>query len=134
VDNGVFINVRKLAALDLALHGARFVLIEFGLAVVWLGALGLTLIVRGTAAGYPAPPWMLVVGGYLTLIGLNYVPLLLYAAVIAYRGSARTEAAHELANKGHYSRKYGLQQLFLLLPLVIPMLAIWQVARRHAPK
>jgi hypothetical protein len=34
------INVRKLAALDLVFHGSRFILIEFGGALVLAGALG----------------------------------------------------------------------------------------------
>lgn len=127
-----FINVRKLVALDLAFRGAWFILIEFAFAVALGGALGVFVLVRSLSAR-PAPSGFgIVVGVYSLAIGLNYVPLLLYAIIIVRRKSARAEVAAELAERNVYAHKYGVQQFLLVVPLAIPILAIAQELRQHA--
>ena len=77
----------------------------------------------------------LVLGAYFLCLAINYVPLLLYGIAVARRGSARQEAAAELAEKdGRSARRYGTQSLLLILPLVIPALALAQemLGRRGA--
>jgi hypothetical protein len=123
---GRMINVRKLAALDIALHGSGFILAEFGGGVLLCLALGLWLIYASFPVGQDTSTLRLVTGVYLLFLAINYVPLLVYAILIARRKSARQEAAAELADKGRYARKYGLQQLFLVAPLIIPLLALVQ--------
>lgn len=127
---GRFINVRKLAALDIALHGVPLILAEFGFAIVIGAALGVWL----TASAFPVSQgtalFRLVLGVYFLCVAINYVPLLLYGIAIARRKSARQEVAAELAEKaGKSARRYGIQSLLLILPLVIPVLALTQEMR-----
>lgn len=129
-----FINVRKLAAIDLVFRGTGFILIEFAFTVALAGALGTFMLVRSLGA---MPPSMLGIAAAVVAygIGLNYVPLLLYAMDIVRRKSARAEVATELAQRNVYARKYGVQQFLLVVPLAMLILAAIQEAsqrgRRH---
>lgn len=124
---GSIINVRKLVALDIVFHGAVFITGEFALAVVGASALGLFSIFFFLGRGaYP-----IVVGCYLLGMALNYVPLLLYAIAIVRRKSAREEVAFEVEHKGKYVRRYTLQSLLLLVPLLVFFLALYQEARNR---
>jgi hypothetical protein len=74
---------------------------------------------------------MIVIGCFFLWIALNYVPLLLYAISIVRRKSAHQE--FELAHKDTYARKYTLQTARLLLvPLVLPLLAVYQEAHHRS--
>ena len=129
------INVRKLAALDIALHGAPLILVEFGAAITIGAALGVWLTSTALPVSQGAALFRLVLGAYFLGLAINYVPLLLYGIAVARRGSARQEAAAELAEKdGRSARRYGTQSLLLILPLVIPALALAQemLGRRGA--
>jgi hypothetical protein len=133
-DSG-FINVQKLAALDMVLHGTKLILAECVFTVLIGCALGGFIVyVQLVLAGSARSPWLLLFGVYMILIGLNYVPLLLYAIGIARRGNARDVIARDLERKDAFVRKYSLRQLVLLLPLVIPILAITQELRKPAPR
>ncbi|MFI5271485.1 MAG: hypothetical protein ACHQ4H_00450 [Ktedonobacterales bacterium] len=125
------ITIRKLAALDLVFHGRTFILIEFGFGVVFCGALGVWLLAIGAQSGAADAAPRLLFGAYALSIGINYVPLLLYAIALARRNTARAEVAAELEQKGAV-RKYSLQQLLLLVPLVIPILTVAQEIGKHA--
>ncbi|HEX9069036.1 MAG TPA: hypothetical protein VF807_09725 [Ktedonobacterales bacterium] len=121
------INVRRLAALDIALHGAPLILVEFGAAVAIGAAGGVWLTSTAIPVSQGTALLRLVFGAYLLCVAINYVPLLLYGIAVARRGSARQEAAAELAEKdGRSARRYGTQSLLLILPLVIPALALVQ--------
>lgn len=127
------INVRKLAALDIALHGAPLILAEFGIAIAIGAALGSWLITTAFSASQGGALFRFVLGAYVLCLAINYVPLLLYGVVIAWRKSARHEAAAELAEKdGRSARRYGVQSLLLILPLVITILALAQELRGRA--
>lgn len=129
-DRERIITVRKLAALDIALHGARLILAEFGLAIAIGAALGIWLISAASSGGGATALFRLVAGAYFLCVAINYVPLLLYGIAIARRKSARQEAATELAEKdGRLARRYGAQSLLLVLPLVVPILALAQEMR-----
>lgn len=124
-----FINIRKLAALDIAFHGSRVILVEFLLTAICLFAFGAFLVVGQVHSR--APSWDVVAfGTYLLLLGLNYVPLSIYGAKIARGQSAASEVEYELAHRERYARKYGLQSLLLFVPLVVPVLAIHQETAR----
>jgi hypothetical protein len=74
-------------------------------------------------------------GVYLLLLALNYVPLLLHAIGMARAGRARQEIAGELEDKRTAFRKYRRQSLWLLAPLIVPVVAILQeVERRPATR
>lgn len=113
---GRAINVRKLVALDIRLHGPLFILIEFGAGTPLIMAVG----------GYLAMTGQPYLGTYLLFTGINYVPLLIYAVLIARGGTARTEVQDDLSQNKHYVRKYSTQQLLIFLPLAVMLLAVAQ--------
>jgi hypothetical protein len=57
----------------------------------------------------------------LLFLGINYIPLLLYAIDISRRGSARQEIADELESQQKSFRKYRRQSLWLSVPLAVPI-------------
>ena len=117
-----FINVRKLAALDIVFHGPKLILAEFAFGVVLCAALGLWSLLSHIHS-----PFMIIIGCFFLWVALNYVPLLLYALSIVRRKSAQQEVAFELAHKDLYVRKYMLQTFILLLvPLIPALLAVYQ--------
>ena len=125
VKKETFINIRKLAALDIVFHGPWFILGEFALGVVGCaagGAFSLSFFFR--TASHPLIAAIL--GIVLPWIALNYVPLLLYAISIVRHRSAELEVAFELEHKDVYALKYTFQSALLFLPLVVPILAIAQ--------
>jgi uncharacterized membrane protein len=113
---GKLINIRKLVALDIRLHGLRFILIEFGVGTPLIIALGLWLLLNNT----------FFLGLYMLLTGLNYVPLLIYAIIFARDKTAEREVEYELSHYKHYIRKYSIQQFLIFIPLSILLLAIIQ--------
>ena len=126
-----FINVRKLAALDIVLHGAKLILAEFAFAVAF-GAIvgGFNLFIFFHNPTHPLPVAM---GGFFfAWIAINYVPMLLYATSIARGKNAEREVKFELEHKDYYMRKYTIQSLLLLLPLVVPLLAIFQEVQKRS--
>lgn len=124
------INIRKLAALDIVFHGPKFILVEMAFGVFG-AALGFAIAAPGFFAGHFSLNQILV-SSYVLFIALNYVPLLLHAISIARRKSAQEEVAFELAHKERYARKYTGQSFLVLLPLIVPILAIWQEWKKQA--
>ena len=92
----IVIDFRKLAAVDIAFLGSRLILAEFSIGVFGLLALGLLTLLRSHSLGGIA------LASYILCLGLNYVPLLLYASPRAPRR----------------------QSLLLLVPLAVPILAL----------
>jgi|ERR1051326_2996555 membrane protein implicated in regulation of membrane protease activity len=120
------INIRKLAALDIAFHGPAFILGEFIFGVFASAAFGFGLLYLGISVEHFSVPWTVLLGGYICCLALNYVPLLLYTISITRRKSAQEEVALELTDKAYYGRKYTMQSLLILLPLVVPAIALAQ--------
>lgn len=128
------ISIRKLAALDLVFHGPRFVLIEFGGAVLLTGGLAALSLRSGLAApGHPVL-WQIAFAVVLASIGLNYVPLLIYTITLIRSGNARKEVAVELEQCMQAQRRYGTQQLLLVVPLAVLVMAIAQAAIRDGAR
>lgn len=119
------INIRKLAALDMAFLGSGVILSEFALGVLGPIAVGIFTVERGRSQ------WQSTVGVYLILLGFNYIPLLVYAIAIYRKGSAHDEIADDLAEKTEIAKRYFPQTLLLLIPLVMPILALFQERRRR---
>jgi hypothetical protein len=67
------INIRKLAALDIAFHGPKFILIEFALGVIGCAALGLFSLYFGLFHGPNHWLFSIIMGCFLLWIALNYV-------------------------------------------------------------
>jgi hypothetical protein len=71
-----------------------------------------------------------VLGLYLISLGVNYIPMLIYAIAITRAKSARSELDSELGNRHLAMKKYRGQALWLLVPLVVP-LAVFSQSQRH---
>jgi hypothetical protein len=112
---GRIVNIRKLVALDIALHGWRFITMEFIFGVFGIAVIGLLTI-----------PVDAVLGWYMMLISLNYVPTLIYAVIIGNRVNAKKETKIELSNLRRYGPKYGFQQLMIFVPFAIIALSVVQ--------
>ena len=130
-NNYAFINIRKLAALDIAFHGPKFILIEFALGVIGCAALGFFSLYFGLFHGPNHSQFAVMMGCFLLWIALNYVPLLIYAISIVRHQSARQEAAYELERR-EYAGKYLRQSTLLLIPLAIPTLAVYQELQKRS--
>lgn len=124
----VALDVRKLAALDMAVHGKRFIVIEFGVGVAGCLVLGALSVIAGLRSG---TAWEVILGVALVWIALNYVPLFIHAIDLARAGSARREAASEIDNPD-LLRGYTLRQLWILVPLAVVVMDIAQRARPRA--
>ena len=74
----------------------------------------------------------LLLGLYLISLGINYVPMLMYAMAISRANSAREELGDELSDKPQAMSKYRRQSLFLLVPLAVPILALAQRRKARA--
>jgi hypothetical protein len=65
--------------------------------------------------------------GRACTIGLNYIPLLIYAILIARAGTAKKEGGPEIAR----ARQYGTQQIIILVPLLVVIVALLQEISRQ---
>jgi hypothetical protein len=119
------IEVRKLAAVDMAWLGTRLVLAEYALGVVLPLALGLMSLRSGLADA--APGWQTLLGVWLVTIAGNYVPLFLYALAIVRGGTVQEEGLPELK----HARRYGVQQAMILVPFLVVGVAWAQERRRR---
>ena len=118
------INLRKLAALDILFLGPRLIVAEFAFGVLFSVALGLFILVRGHAF------WQLLLGTYFLCLGINYVPMLVYAIAVSNKVNARKEMAAELDDSRKTMSKYRSQSLVLLVPLAVPILVLTQEWRK----
>lgn len=119
------LNPRKLAAIDIIFLGPKFIIIEFAGGVLLCAALGVFILFRGHSLT------QLVLGLYLISLGINYVPMLIYAVAIAKGASARREIGNELDDKSRAMAKYRRQSVLLLVPLLVPIIALRRVKRHH---
>jgi ABC-type Fe3+-siderophore transport system permease subunit len=125
-----FINIKKLAALDVVFHGPKVILTEFGLTVglcSLLMAFSLSFFIRSSSH----PLFSLLLSLIFLGIALNYVPLLLYGLHFVRYKNAGLEVEFELAHKERYARKYQLQSFLLFIPFVVSILALVQKQQKH---
>ncbi|MGA8598662.1 MAG: hypothetical protein WB676_28435 [Bryobacteraceae bacterium] len=64
-------------------------------------------------------------------LGVNYIPMLIYAIAINKAKSATAELGSELDNKSTAIARYRRQSLWLLVPLITPFMALRQVRKRR---
>jgi hypothetical protein len=121
--DGVWVNFRKLAAIDIAFLGPKLVIAEFAGGVLICGVLGMFVLFQGGSFT------QLVLGVYLIALAINYVPMLIYAISLTRDNGARMELGQELNDKSRLVVKYRRQSLLLLVPLLVPILALKQ--KRH---
>ena len=115
------ISIRKLAAVDMAWLGPRIIIAEYALGIILPLVLG-AVSVRAGWSGADRSGWQIIMGLWLIGIALNYVPLFIYAVLIARAGAVKQAGQPELAR----ARRYGVQQVVILVPLMVVILAIIQ--------
>jgi hypothetical protein len=118
-------NPRKLAAIDIVFLGSKLIIAEFAGGVLLCVALGAFVLYRGHSF------WQLALGLYLISLGINYAPMLAFAVAITREHSARAELADELKDERGATAKYRRQSVLLLVPLLVPILALVQQRRKH---
>jgi hypothetical protein len=111
-------DIRRLAAIDVVFLGFKFVVLEYGLGVLLSVALGVFVLVRSHSI------WQVTLGVYLICVGINYIPMFLYAISIANRKNAQAELGAELIGERKVVAKYRRISLLLLIPFVLPALTI----------
>jgi len=121
----IVLDARKLVAIDLVFLGAKVIIVEFAIGILFSAALGVFVLLRGHGSLV-----QVVLGLYLISIGINYVPMLIYAIAITKANSARAELGSELDDKGAAMAKYRRQSLWLLVPLSVPVVVITQTRKR----
>ena len=120
------IELRKLAALEMAWLGARVIVTEYALGVMLSLVVGIFSLRVGLAQ-QDLVNWQTILGAWLLTISANYIPLFLYAVAIARAGTVREEGLPEFAQAG----RYGIQQAIILVPLFVVFLAFAQERQRR---
>ena len=120
------IEIRKLAAVDMAWLGSKIIIAEYALGVILPLVLGVFTL-RSTLSSPTSVTWQTALGIWLVTIAANYVPLLLYAVSIARAGSVEAEGRPEIS----HSRRYGVQQIIILVPFFVVVIAVIQERRRR---
>jgi hypothetical protein len=118
------INIRKLAAVDMAGLGTRFILAEYAIGIILPLILGLVSF-RAGLLGPVKINWESALGFWLMGIATNYIPLFIYAVLIARGGTVKKEGQPELAR----ATRYGVQQVIILVPFLVVIVALVQEAR-----
>ena len=122
----MMINLRKLVALDMVLHGKSFIIAEFAFGVLLPLILGLFSF-RGTLFEPFPTTVQTALGLWLLGIGVNYVPLFIYAVLIARGGTVEQEGRPEML----HVKRYSLQQFIIFVPFLVAVLALVQELRRQ---
>ena len=115
-----FFDVQRVVALDILLHGPRFILIEFGAAVPFMAVFGVF-----------SARFSLALGLYLVTLSINYAPLLAYALCIVKNRNAEAIVALEGIDRKLMVRRYSIRQFIIFVPFSIVALAIWQAWMRR---
>jgi hypothetical protein len=120
------VDVRRLAAIDM--HGAtgtslrrRLIFAEFVFGAVGGLALGLWMATAGSGGAAQ------LVGAWVAGVGVNYVPLALFAASLSPPGALDAELAG--ADVGAELRRYSYTQMWIFVPLLLAVLALRQARR-----
>lgn len=111
-------NFKKLAAIDVAFLGPKLIITEFAVGVFFSAALGVFTLLRSHSISG------LLIGLYLISLGVNYIPMLVYAITVRGYEKARLELGGELISKRAAMSKYRRQSLWLLVPLAVPLFAL----------
>src|SRR5262245_60787598 len=118
------IEIRKLAAVDMAWLGPRVVVAEYALGGILSLALG-ALTLRSTLSSPQPLAWRTFLGIWLVTVAANYVPLLLHAVSSFKAGTVEAEGRSEV----RHARRYGIQQVMILVPLLVVVIAVLQERR-----
>lgn len=118
------INVRKLAALDIAFHGVKVILVEFLIGTFLSAALSAFVLFLTARRSFSS----VLLGLYLLGIAVNYAVLLLYAVFIRSRERAVREVEAEMSDTSGAGCQYTVQSIvFILIPFALTLLALYQL-------
>jgi hypothetical protein len=122
------LNVKRMAAIDMygsrgTMRRRRIVLAEFAVGSAAAVAFGIWLVTLGTRASLVAGIWILG-------MGLNYVPLAVYAVPLIRPGALDAELAG--VDTGRELRRYSLLQFWVFVPLSFVVLTATAAIRRRA--
>src|SRR5262245_34882214 len=121
-------NVRRLAAIDMygtrgTIRRRRIILVEFILGTIAMVAFGAWLVTASSGIGGRA------LGLWLIGAGLNYAPLAIHAIGLSRPGALDAELAG--VDTGRELRRYGLLQLWILVPLALIAFATFDALSRR---
>jgi len=122
------IEIRKLAAVDMAWLGPKVIVAEYALGIILPLALGVFTL-HSTFSSSRWLNWQSIFGIWLISIAANYLPLFLYALSIARAGTVKAEGEPELPQ----ARRYGVQQVIILIPFLVVAISVVQERRRRNP-
>ena len=105
--------------------GTRVIVTEYALGVILPFILGL-LSLRSGLRDPKISNWETILGIWLVTIAANYIPLFIYAVLIAKAGTVKEEGQPEIAN----AKRYGIQQIIILVPFLVVIAAIVQELRQ----
>jgi len=118
------LDLRKLAAIDIAFLGYKLILAEYAFAVVFSPALGLFVLLRGHSG------WQVALGIYFVCLGINYVPMLVWTIAFRNQQNARAELVDGLADPRKSFARFRRQSLALLVPLLPAALWVVRIMRK----
>jgi hypothetical protein len=124
-------NVRRLAAIDMygtrgTTRRRRIIMTEFLVGVVAMVAFGAWLLASsGSLGGRALALWLIGAG-------LNYAPLAIHAITLNRPGALDAEL--EGVDTGRELRRYGVRQLWILVPLSLVALELRAALSRHKPR
>ena len=122
------IDLRKLVAVDMVLHGRLFILTEFAVGVLLgLGLGGFFLWTSLSSSPSILQVFLVFLGLWSCGIAANYTPLLFYAISIANSGTVKAEGKPELL----HVRRYNIQQFIVFVPFLVAIAAIAQERSRR---
>lgn len=117
-------DIRKLAAIDIVFLGFKVVVAEYICGVGLSIALGIFILFRSHTVG------QIILGVYFLCLGINYVPMFIHTLSIGNKENAVTELGAELSKKRTAMARYRRLSLLLLVPAVIPVMAVARLAKR----
>ena len=116
------INPRKLAAIHIVTMGPTFAIGNFSCTGILCLSLGVLSLRRADSIQ------MFAFACYFFFLCINYAVMLFFALDINDRERARSEIGDELESRRGAIGEYRRQSIYLLLPLVVPVVAL----RRHS--
>lgn len=123
------LDVRRLVELDLAFLGPRVIVVEYGLGVLFGLALGGFSIAYAVRNSGPAWSWPVVLGLELAAIGVNYVPLFVWARRLSGGAASIAVTRAAMRERPAEARSYGLRQAWILVPGAVVWFAATQRTR-----
>lgn len=119
------LDLRKLAAIDIAFLGPRFVIAEYACGAFLSVALGAFILFRSQSH------WQVALGVYFLFLRINYAPMLRWAIEIRTKENTRAALGRELTDKRQAMSKYRRQSVVLFLPLLPLALIVRELRRRQ---